>query len=151
MQNKLRTYLIVLSFILLISFPIINSNLLLVKDIAKTENRKMAEKPDMVYTYLDGFPKQYEKYYNDNFTIRSIMVKYYNLINLEFFKKSPVPDKVVIGKDQWLFMAGNDLDCYAGIHRFEQSELEAIKRRIGIQEKIPGKKRLQVLFRYSPG
>lgn len=150
MHNKLRTYLIVLSFILLISFPIMNSHLQLVKDIAETENRKMAEKPVMVYTHLDAFPKQYEKYYNDNFTIRSIMVKYYNLINLEFFKKSPVPDQVVIGKDKWLFMAGKDLDCYAGLHRFDQSELEAIKEELEYRKKYLEKRGCKFYFVIAP-
>jgi hypothetical protein len=126
-ENPLRIYLIVAVFLAIISFQIINEKTTLVKDIESSENRQMAAKPVMDFTFLDPYPAKYEKYYTDHFSIRSIMVKYFNILNIEVFKKSPVPDKVVIGKDDWLFMADKELDSYKGIHRFEQSELEAFK------------------------
>lgn len=134
-HHSFRIYIVTILFIALISFPFINDRVKLVKDLASTENRKMTIKPVMNFTYLDPYPAQYEKYYNDNFTIRSIMVKYFNLINIVVFKKSPVPDQVVIGKDNWLFVAGNEVDSYRGKNRFSQSELEKFKQELEYRKK----------------
>jgi alginate O-acetyltransferase complex protein AlgJ len=127
-SNKYRIGFLVAVFLVIIAFPVINDKLGLVKDIESKENRKMAAKPVMDFTYLDPYPAKYEKFYNDNFSIRSIMVKYFNLLNIEFFKKSPLPDKVVIGKDNWLFMAEKELDSYQGLKRFSEEELEAFNK-----------------------
>lgn len=110
----------------------------------------MASKPVMDFSYLDNFPGPYEKYYNDNFTIRSIMVKNYNLLNLEVFKKSPVPDQVVIGKDKWLFMAGKELESYEGKNRFEQSELEAYKEELEYRKKYLEERGCKFYFVIAP-
>jgi alginate O-acetyltransferase complex protein AlgJ len=129
-NNKFRIIFLGTVFLAIISFPIINDEFKLVKDIESSENRKMAAKPVINYTYLDPYPVQYEKFYNDNFSIRSLMVKYFNLLNIEFFKKSPVPDKVVIGRDNWLFMADKELNSYQGLNRFNESELEAFRQEL---------------------
>jgi hypothetical protein len=134
-HQTFRIYFLVIIFLLLISFPIVNSKLNLVKDIASSENRKMASEPVMKFSYLDPYPRQYEKYYNDNFTIRFAMVKYFNLLNIDIFKKSPIPDQVVIGKDNWLFMAGKELESYKGLNRFDQSELDAFKQELEYRKK----------------
>jgi alginate O-acetyltransferase complex protein AlgJ len=115
-------------FLVIISFPIMNDQLKLVKDIPSSENRKMAPKPVMDFTHLDTYMPKYEKYYNDNFSIRSLMMKYFNILNLRLFKKSPLPDKVVIGRNNWLFMANEELDVYKGINRFSDAELEAFRQ-----------------------
>lgn len=127
-NNKYRIGLLVAVFLLIIAFPALNDQFRFVKDIESTENRKMAEKPKINYTYLDPLPAQYEKYYNDNFSLRSIMVKYFNEMNIRLFAKSPLPDKVVIGKDNWLFMAEKELDSYQGLNRFTDEELAAFKK-----------------------
>jgi alginate O-acetyltransferase complex protein AlgJ len=124
---KFRIYIVSAVFIILISFPICNSSLKLVKDTASNENRQMTTKPELNIKLLDPFPEKYEKYYNDHFTLRSTIVKYYNLLNLRVFKKSPIPDKVTIGKGGWLFLAGNEMDAYRGLHQFTAKELEEFR------------------------
>jgi hypothetical protein len=149
-ENRMRPYLIMIIFICIIFFPVINSRFDLVKDIKSSENRQMSSKPEMIYSHLDIFPEQYEKYYNDNFTIRSFLVKCYNLLNIELFKKSPVPNKVVIGKDKWLFMAGDELDSYAGKNRFEQSELEEFKQELEYRKKYLEQRDCKFYFVVAP-
>jgi len=149
-QNTFRIYLIATIFIVLISFPILNDEFKFVKDIESSENREMTSKPVMQFTFLDPFPGQYEKYYNDNFSIRSLMVKYFNLLSLKVFNKSPVPDKVVIGKDNWLFMAGRELDTYQGFKRFEETELEACRLELEYREKYLEERGIKYYFMIAP-
>ena len=149
-QNKFRAILLTVAFITIITFSFVNNNIKFIKDIKSTENRKMADKPILTINLLDPFPSKYEKYYNDNFSIRSIMVKYYNIFNLEVFKKSPVPDQVIIGKDGWLFMADKEIDCYSGKHRFDDSELEAFKLELEYRKKYINDRGATFYFMIAP-
>ena len=133
--NIFRASIITVSFLLIISFPFINDKLKLVKDIASSENRQMTQRPPFDIKHLDPYPERFEKYYNDNFTIRSTMVKYYNLVNLEVFKKSPLPDKIVIGNDGWLFLAGDEDDSYKGKNSLTIAELNAFKLELTYRKK----------------
>ncbi len=150
MKAKFKSIFLTAIFIVIIGFPILNNSLKLVKDIKSTENRKMTAKPILNVNLLDPFPNEYEKYYNDNFRIRSLMIKYYNLINLTLFKKSPVPDKVIIGNDGWLFMANDEIDCYSGKHRFDQSELEAFKMELEYRKKYINERKGSFYFIIVP-
>ncbi len=128
---KFRIVFIVVIFLTIISFPIINENLSLVKDIASTENRRrMVPKPTFDINLLDPYPEKFEKYYCDTFTLRSTLIKYFNLINLTVYKKSPIPNQVILGNDGWLFKAGDELDTYTGKNYLKQSELEALKKEL---------------------
>jgi len=123
---KFRIIIISIFFIGLISFPSINNTLKLVKDAKNSENRKMASKPIFDLNSVELFPSLYEKFYNDNFSLRSIMVRFYNLINLNFYEKSVISE-VIIGKKNWLFM-NNENDAYKGKNQLNKSELEAFKK-----------------------
>jgi alginate O-acetyltransferase complex protein AlgJ len=133
--TKLRSYSISIAFLAIIAFPLINRKGTLLKDIANTENRQLASKPVFDINHLDAYPTAYEKYYNDHFTARSRLVKDFNRLNVIAFKKSPFPDKFIIGNDGWLFNAGNDMDAYTGKHKFDPSELAAIKNELEYRKK----------------
>ena len=145
-----RIIVVTIIFIAIISFPIINDEIKFVKDMASSENRQMVSKPSLYFEHLDPYPGQFEKYYNDHFSIRFLLVKYYNLMNLMVFKKSPIPDQVVIGNDGWLFMAGNEINSYKGNLRFEKSELEALKDELEYRKQYLNKRGCQFYFLIAP-
>lgn len=66
------------------------------------ENRNMTEKPTFSLSGIKTFPKEYENYYNDNLPFRSKLIGTNALINYKVFKQAP-ENKVIIGKDGWLF------------------------------------------------
>lgn len=118
-----RNSLLIVVFICLISFPFINNQFLLIKDLPSTENRKMADKPVVNINHLDAYPGNFNKYFNDNFSLRFQMIHAYNSFTLALFKKSPMPDYLIIGKDNWLFLTGNELDAYRSKTRLTEKEL----------------------------
>src|SRR5437870_3830172 len=124
---KFRIYSLVIVFLVIIIFPIVNEKTGLIKDSENLENRRMTEKPPFDIQHLDPFPPLYEKSYNDNFTLRALLVKYFNLFNLAVYKKSAFPDRVVVGNNGWLYLGLNDIDDYLGKNRFTRDELEQIK------------------------
>lgn len=149
-KSRFRIYIIGAIFLALISFPILNAEFKFVKDIESSENRKMTVKPEINYTYLDPYPAKYEKYYTDNFPLRSMMVKYFNILNIEVFQKSPVPDKVVIGKDGWLFMADRELKSYKGLLPFDSAELAAFKQELEYRKEYLAERNCKFYFMVAP-
>lgn len=132
--TRYRAAILTSVFLLIISFPMLNGSLQLVKDSENTENRAPAEKPELDISYLDGFPKKYDKYYSDNFSLRQLLIKSYNYLNLLIFKKSPVPG-VIIGNDGWLFLGGTENDNYTGKNPLTFKELEDFRLELEYRQK----------------
>jgi len=128
LQNKYQNYLLITVFITMISFPFFNGQIKIVEDIENSENRMMVSYPNIDFTYLDKFPSDFNKYYNDNFSVRFLLIKWHSIFTLYFLKKSPIPDKLIIGKNNWLFLAGNELDPYKGKNGLTNDELEKFKK-----------------------
>jgi alginate O-acetyltransferase complex protein AlgJ len=110
----------------------------------------MATEPVFDVNHLDPFPAQYEKYYNDTFTVRSLMIRYYNFINIVLFKKSPVPDQVIIGNNGWLFMAGTEKDAYTGKNPLTALELNTIKTELEYRKKYLNERGCKFYFLIAP-
>lgn len=149
-HKKFRNIIVIVIFISLISIPFLNGKLSIIKDIENTENRKPAERPDFDINHLDGFPSKYDKYYSDNFTFRQRLIKYYNQLNLVVFKKSPVPDQVIIGNNGWIFSAGSEVDSYRGKNRFELSEMEEIRLELEYRKKYLEERGCEFYFIVAP-
>lgn len=129
-----RAGLLAAIFVTMIFFPVLNKSLVLVKDSENTENRAPAEMPELDISYLDGFPKKYDQYYSDNFSLRQMLIKSYNYLNLLVFKKSPVPE-VIIGNNGWLYLGGNENDVYTGKNPLTSSELEEFRLELEYRKK----------------
>jgi alginate O-acetyltransferase complex protein AlgJ len=130
LENKYQNYLLVIIFLLIILFPISNSILGMVKDIKSSENRKMSNFPTVNINYLDIYPSEFTKYFNDNFSIRSRCIEAYNTFILNFYHKSPIPDQMVFGKDGFLFLGGNELTSYRGKNVLSNEELTTFKQEL---------------------
>lgn len=94
------------------------------------EKRKLAEQPAFDPSFLDPFPRDYEAYYNDHFQWRNGLIRLKNYINYYTFKQSNLPGEVLIGKDDWLFKSGFQLDIYTGKFQFSERELAAIAKEL---------------------
>jgi hypothetical protein len=101
----------------------------------KAENRHPATLPNFEFKYIKRFPKEFEQYYNDNFSFRNYLimlngfVKYYVL-------RSPSSNRVVIGNDGWLFYTGDrNMDITKGSRKLSENELKKIlSNQLAIQE-----------------
>jgi alginate O-acetyltransferase complex protein AlgJ len=96
------------------------------------EKRALAKMPQPKFSNLDTFPKLCEDYLNDHFMCRNFLIGQYNAMLVKLFKQSPVPNKVFIGIDDWLYLNNYD---YNTSHKVDLSErqltdfLEEFKRR----------------------
>ncbi|MBC7389202.1 MAG: hypothetical protein H7329_08340 [Opitutaceae bacterium] len=76
-----------------------------VPDIELEKKQEIAEKPtfqlDELYNYLD----KYTSYFNSNYGFRNVLVNANAQINFWILNKSPLANKVLIGKEGWLFLS----------------------------------------------
>ncbi len=97
-----------------------------------TEKRKLAAFPTWSWSLdsIEKFPKKFEAYYGDHFGLRTEMVKVNNYAKREWLKVSGVR-KVVIGKQNWLFFAGEKaIEDYRAEHPFTPEELQVIEQNL---------------------
>ena len=108
----------VIVFVLLFIVPVGTYELFgIYLDQTNYEQRQAAEKPAFSLDTIEQYPQAFEAYYNDSLPFRNQMITTNSLLNLRLFKLSAV-EKVIIGKDDWLFYnpSGNDGDPIADYH-----------------------------------
>lgn len=121
----LRTLFIVL-FLAMLYFPVLNNKLHLFR---KSFEEKMPVAPSVNFKTLDQYPKQAEDFFNERLEIKPWLVSKNSKLKIKSLGVSPVPEKVIIGKDGWLYMA-NCVDDYRGSNLFSIQDLEKIKLKL---------------------
>lgn len=150
MRSRFRMIGLTTVFLSVILFPLLNVSLGLIPDTKNFENRAMSPKPVFDINLLDPYPSKFEKYYNDNFSLRSLIIKYYNLLTLKLFKKSPLPDNVIIGNNGWLYLAGNEMKTYIGKERLSILQLEEWRTELENQKRYLEKRGCKFYFMVTP-
>lgn len=125
-----RKFAFIALFILILYIP----NLFLVsgmKDGDNTEQRgSMMVDLDPNISGVEKTIKKVETMYNDHFGLRNLMIRLEALSDFKFFK-TPSTEKVVLGKEGWLYCGldnGKDITKqYRGITKFTPEELSKIK------------------------
>jgi len=100
------------------------------KKVSVTENRLLAELPVFDIGFLDPFPGQYEKYYSDHFPGREEIASCYSRLMFSLFQKSPLPDEVSIGQQQWLYTSGKERKVFEGRFTLTPSQISLIVYRL---------------------
>ncbi|MCH2084046.1 MAG: hypothetical protein MK226_16740 [Saprospiraceae bacterium] len=119
-----KTRLLPIAFILVLILHFVDQLFELIPEPKVVEQRKLAEMPIFNISHLDPFPKDFEPYYNDHFKWKNYFVQANNYLNYYTFKKSALPEQVVVGKNGWLFKGGHQLDVHRGKFQLSEKELQ---------------------------
>ncbi len=93
-----------------------------------SEKRRLADLPVLELRSLGEFPAQYDKWYRDHFGFRQELFRWNSWTHIKVLKASPMPDRVVMGKDGWFFQYNADVDGdYRGRILYNFTELERIR------------------------
>lgn len=90
------------------------------------DNKAKEEAPSLRLDYLDPYPAEAESWFNDNFPWRGLFQRFNGRLRSWTGARSPLPDKVVFGTDDWLYKGGLQLDLYRGKRRFSPEELRRV-------------------------
>ena len=105
-------------------------------EISIGENRALTQLPGWPRTAAewDSFPERFDAYFNDNFGLRKLLLRLNSNFTAVMLGRSP-SDKVVFGKDDWLFYAGdNSIELYRNQRPLSSLQLDntraALQRRM---------------------
>ncbi|MCB0736134.1 MAG: hypothetical protein KDC92_01380 [Bacteroidetes bacterium] len=150
-------------FLVFISWPTITFFNKKKDETSQSENRMLAKMPRIkdgraiVYGSkgtteykLDTFPDLFNQFWNDNFGTRDRLIKAHHLFKANYLQTSPVPEKVIVGKDGWLFMKGKPYECNSGKNKFTAKELASGLKLHQQRAKIMAEKDIPVYFFVAP-
>ncbi|MEN8155160.1 MAG: hypothetical protein ABFR75_14175 [Acidobacteriota bacterium] len=114
-MKKKSSILIIFFFILFLLLPQIGKLFNIKGEGKNLENRTLASFPEINRNSLfsASFGKKMNEYIWDHFPLRSILLKMDHWIDYHVFRDSPVPEKVILGKKEWLFLS-NPIDNLVG-------------------------------------
>jgi hypothetical protein len=118
---------VIILFLAFLLLPMVNHWVKLIQPLNLEEKKVIIREPEFRVDPLSDYLKLYQRYYEDNLIYRGYSVYLNNLFKVKVFNKSPL-DKVLLGKNKWLFMAresNRDLIGYfRNIYHFTPKELE---------------------------
>lgn len=123
-----------MSFFILIWLPIllmpVNNN---IEDEHNNENRLKAKLPTFSIKHPFGIILETDKYVKDNFAFRSTLSNVYFLIKTDIFNVDPLPNKVVKGKNGWMFLGNSEQNVFnesIGSIDHSSADIESICKKI---------------------
>ncbi|AKD58827.1 hypothetical protein SD10_27505 [Spirosoma radiotolerans] len=122
-----------IGFILLLTLPTLDQWLGMSRNVKSPEKRILSTFPEARFPHILTFIAQFNTYYKENFGWRNALFYQYSYWKYKILKTSPLPDKVVIGKNHW-FYPGNSLshvaDQHQGLCPFHPDTLASIARHL---------------------
>lgn len=94
----------IIIFVAALWLPIMQMTLHFLPEMKLTENRFLADRPDIHKFSLRKpiFQKEFEKYFSDHFGFRGVLIYLNNYLMVKHFNASPNPN-IAIGKQGWLY------------------------------------------------
>ena len=134
----------ILSFLIIIYFPMLGE-----KEKSSLEKRSLAEFPTFQTENIWKVFFQFQDYFNDRFAYRNISVMAINKFKFIFLNISPLPQKVLIGKENWLYNSGNEyIECTSV--PYTNDELKTIKINLQIVTKWFDNRGIKYYFMIAP-
>ena len=118
------------------------------------ENRKLSSFDISSVRDLKKFIIDFKNYYTDNFGTRFLLYNLYKNNISDRFKESPSNDKIIYGKEDWLFL-GNYPDMAfseaKGSRIFNKNELELISKNVNEVKRFCEQNKIKLCITIVPG
>ena len=89
-------------FLILTILPFLD-NVFFIDKTEIQEKRELVSKPVFEYENVNDYPVAFENYFNDHFGFRNKLISYGGISKAKLFNTSPSEEKVIMGKNDWLF------------------------------------------------
>ncbi len=122
-------------------------------DTANYENRSRKAKPLFNVDTYETFASDYTTYMNDNLPFKNALISFNSRVDYYLFHSSS-SDRVIIGKDGWLFYNdtadGDPLGDYRGEKIYSEEELQAIVENLQDMEKYLAERGIEFVIFVAP-
>lgn len=151
--KRYRFSILCIGFVLLLLLPSFDQIWGFSKEFRSTEKRILAPFPTFRFPHIKTYIHEFDQYYKENFGWRNALFYVYSNWKLNVLKKSPLPEKVVVGKNGW-FYPGNSLnrvvDQYQGNRPLSLSSLRLIATRLANFQKHLAKQNSRLYLVVAP-
>ncbi|GAB2570952.1 alginate O-acetyltransferase AlgX-related protein [Spirosoma areae] len=115
-MNNTITRITAILFAIMMLLPTFGQVSGLSAGFSSTENRQLKEMPALNFPHVRNFSHQFDQYYKESFGWRNALFYVYSRWKFKVLRQSPLPEKVVIGKNGWLYL-GNSYNRVVDQHR----------------------------------
>ena len=132
-SNRFRFLATGLGFIALLLLPALDQWLNLSAGFKSTEKRILAPFPTFAFPHVRTFISQFGVYYKENFGWRNALFYQYSQWKFRVLGVSPLPEKVVLGKNGWFFPGNSHnmvVNQYRGLRPLSSATLDSISGRL---------------------
>jgi len=130
-ESRGREVILTLSFLLIIFLPTISYLSPAFGTDASLENRRLAQKPEFKFSNILHYAGQFTDYFKDQFAFRNLLVQANSLFMVKFLHASPLSEKVIVGRQNWLFLSGDKvIDDYKGVDTLGEKSLLIIRQNL---------------------
>lgn len=132
-SNRFRFVITGAGFVLLLVLPALDQWLGLSAGFKSTEKRVLAPFPTVGFSHVRTFIKQFGVYYKENFGWRNALFYQYSQWKFRVLGVSPLPEKVVLGKNGWFFPGNSHnliVNQYRGLRPLSSATLDSISGRL---------------------
>lgn len=126
-MNSITSYVMIIGFVAVLLIPVLEWVHPLFPQLPNTENRALATFPsvDSSHHLLD-FPASFDTWYQDHFSLRNQLLHAHQSLSTFGFRKSGT-QRVIMGKDDWLFSGSYDWLTYQGAASLSALELKQLQ------------------------
>lgn len=155
--GSINKYWFVGAFLILMWLPLIGSMLnadqqQLLPDF-EISSRDYPSGPYGYYRLIMDLKNEVDEHFSENFPLRSQFVQLYLTLKSNFMKGHPLPDKVVEGTEDWLFLGdadGNVIKESVGMDNFSEEEIDRIKRNLTNRQSWLDSNQIQYYIAIAP-
>lgn len=135
-KSSFYSLLLIILFMTLLVLPSFFFFTGIVKNTRNFENRPMAKMPPApviihgdgyaTYKEISSFSAGFENFINDHMPVRNLLFRLFRDIKVRLFNTSPLPERVVIGKEGWFFIGDANSDVIReakGLIQFTDNEV----------------------------
>lgn len=130
---KQRFYFLAIGFLILLTLPTLDQVFGLTGRFKSTENRRIAQLPELNLKQVKRFARQFDQYYRENFGGRNALVYAYSSWKYGLLHQSPLPERVVMGKQGWFFVgdvSNNVIKQHRGLLPYSPDSIQLIVDRL---------------------
>lgn len=152
-SKRYRLVVIGFGFVALLLLPALDQWLGLSSHFKSTEKRILKPLPTFEFPHLRTFIYQFDQYYKENFGWRNALFYQYSHWKYTIVGASPLPEKVVIGKNGWFYpgnSVNNVVDQHRGLLPISEDTLQSVANRLTRYQQLLAKQGTRLYVMIAP-
>lgn len=113
-------------FLLMLIAPLIQYKFQMFPVLENIEKRELTPKPP--FSFSKHFARNFEAYFNDHFGFRNYLIDWGGTFRTKFFRASMNPERVMFGRDKWLFYNSSEERMYRSYSRTSPLSRDNLKK-----------------------